>query len=306
MAKLTALRDIPPISNEAAASVDPAMSSSHSTQTIIFVHLPKCGGTTLNRLIEWEYPLTRVFSIDPSFFRWSYRRLLRWSPSRLSRMRVFQGHMPFGLHRLLPQKATYITVLRDPVDRGISDYYYALSRVVHPQHRIMKRLTLEQYIQMTPYANVQTKLLAGQDPGYDFLGGDCTDDTFKLAKENLAARFGLVGLTERFDETLALAKIRFGWRIPNYASFNVTRGRPNKKEVPSDICRAIAERDYYDMKLYEYATGLFNHAMARDRDRVREEVEAIASIKKLPRTRCYYFRGLSATRKAVSRLHSYI
>jgi len=27
---------------------------------IIFVHLPKCGGTTLNRLIEWEYSPTRV------------------------------------------------------------------------------------------------------------------------------------------------------------------------------------------------------------------------------------------------------
>ena len=139
------------------------MNPIENPDTIIFVHLPKCGGTTLNRLVEWEYLPTQVFSIDPSFFRWSYRRLLRWSPERLARMKVFQGHMPFGLHQRLPQAATYLTILRDPVDRGISEYYYALSRIVHPEHRAMKRLGLDEYIRLTPYANVQTKLIAGQD-----------------------------------------------------------------------------------------------------------------------------------------------
>jgi hypothetical protein len=273
---------------------------------IIFVHLPKCGGTTLNRLIEWEYPPTRVFSVDPSFFRWSYRKLLGWPAKRLGRMMVFQGHMPFGVHRLLPQSATYLTVLRDPIDRGISEYYYALSRVVHPEHRKMKQLSFEEYIKATPYANVQTKLIAGQDPGYDFLGGDCTAATLAQAKENLAKHFSLVGLTERFEETLALAKIIFGWQVRNYASFNVTKGRPRKDDVPAEIRAAIGEQYRYDVELYDYAKGLFEENLARHADRVRVELTTIEQAKAQATSESYYFRGASAARKAISRLHSYI
>jgi hypothetical protein len=282
------------------------MNAVETSDTVIFVHLPKCGGTTLNRLIEWEYSPTRVFSIDPSFFRWSYRRLLRWPPERLARMKVFQGHMPYGLHSHLPQKATYMTILRDPVDRGISEYYYALSRIVHPEHRAMKRLGLDDYIRLTPYANVQTKLIAGQDSGYDFLSGECDHDTLARAKENLTEHFSVVGLTDRFDETLALTKVLFGWQIENYGSFNVTKGRPKKDQVPSEIRNVIAERYQYDMELYEYATVLFEKSIAHHHDRIRAAVKTIAAVKSMSASRSCYFHASSAARKVISRIHSYI
>ncbi len=275
-------------------------------RALIFVHLPKCGGTTLNRLIEWEYPPTRIFSVDPSFFRWSYRRLLKWPPHRLARMMVFQGHMPFGLHTRLPQPATYITVLRDPIDRGISEYYYALSRVVHPEHRKMKQLSLEEYIQATPYANVQTKLLAGQDPGYDFLSGECSDEVLARAKANLSQHFSLVGLTERFEETLALAKVIFGWRVQNYASFNVTKGRPRKDDVPGEMRDAIAERYQYDVQLYDFARQLFEQNLAAHAEAVGKELTKIEQARGAANGASYYFRSASAARKAISRMHSYL
>jgi len=40
-------------------------------EALIFLHVPKSAGTTLNRLIEWEYPLFEMYSVDPVFFRWS-------------------------------------------------------------------------------------------------------------------------------------------------------------------------------------------------------------------------------------------
>ena len=89
-------------------------------QALIFLHLPKCAGTTLNRIIEWEYNPMRVFSIDPVLFLWSYQKLNRWPAKRLAPMQVFKGHMPFGIHKRLPQPYTYITFLRDPVERAYS------------------------------------------------------------------------------------------------------------------------------------------------------------------------------------------
>src|SRR5216683_7885806 len=114
-------------------------------QALIFLHLPKCGGTTLNRIIEWEYNPLRIFSVDPSFFRWSYQKLKRLSPQRLSAFRVFKGHMPFGIHQRLTHPATYITVMRDPIDRAISEYYFALNYRLQPEHRMMQQLSLDHY-----------------------------------------------------------------------------------------------------------------------------------------------------------------
>src|SRR2546423_12662933 len=83
-----------------------------SGEAIIFLHVPKTAGTTLNRLIEWEYDLFEMYSVDPVFFNWSAAHLRKLAQERLRKIRVFKGHMSFGLHEILPQPATYITVLR--------------------------------------------------------------------------------------------------------------------------------------------------------------------------------------------------
>src|ERR1041385_6430600 len=93
-------------------------------EAVIFLHVPKTAGTTLNRLIEWEYPLFEMYSVDPVLFRWSASHLWRLPQRRLKRTRMFKGHMLFGLHEILPQPATYITVLRYPIERVISAFYF--------------------------------------------------------------------------------------------------------------------------------------------------------------------------------------
>jgi hypothetical protein len=87
------------------------MAPANTAEALIFLHMPKSAGTTLNRLIEWEYPLFQMYSVDPVLFRWSGARLWRLPQRRLKLFRVFKGHMPFGLHEELPQPATYINVL---------------------------------------------------------------------------------------------------------------------------------------------------------------------------------------------------
>jgi hypothetical protein len=280
------------------------MSLVRDDRSIIYVHLPKCGGTTFNRIIEWEYPLLEVFSIDPSFFRWSYQHLLRWPQERLARIKVFKGHMPFGLHKRLSQPATYITVLRDPIDRAISQYYFPLTRRLQPQHRVVKNLTMEEYVQVTPYKNVQTKLLSGLDHGYDFLAGECSAHELELAKRNLATRFSLIGLTERFDESLALAKLEFGWRIDRYADFNVTQGRPKKHQISAATRELIAEHNRFDVELYRYAQELFDEKIKCNTTPIRGELNAINGAKELNRFTAMYYKGASAARKTINRLQS--
>ncbi len=272
--------------------------------TLIYLHLPKCGGTTLNRLIEWEYPPLRIYSIDPSFFRWSYYRLLRWPAARLSGLSVIKGHMPFGIHKPLPQPATYITVLREPVERVISEYYFARHYRLHPQHKRMQHLTLEDYAATTPHHNLQCKLLAGLPGPRDFLAGDCTEHTLETAKANLAAHFTLAGLTERFDETLALLKILFGWKLNQYASFNITRARPVKSAIPAATQRLIAERNRFDVAIYQHAVPLFERALQEHRAPVDAALQAVSRARRLGPVQTACYQAASSLRKAASRIHS--
>jgi hypothetical protein len=52
------------VPNEAAPQPDNGSSRhpGHIDESVIFLHLPKTAGTTVNRLIEWEYRLRNVFN----------------------------------------------------------------------------------------------------------------------------------------------------------------------------------------------------------------------------------------------------
>ena len=134
-------------------------------ESVIFIHVPKAAGTTLNRLIEWEYPLLEIYSVDPYFFGWSSAHLWRLPKRRLELFSVFKGHMPFGLHKILPQAATYITILRDPVDRVMSAFYFMRTYKLHPLYWKFRResWTLEDFVRRAPRENMQTKMIVGAD-----------------------------------------------------------------------------------------------------------------------------------------------
>jgi hypothetical protein len=269
-------------------------------ESVIFIHVPKAAGTTLNRLIEWEYPLLEIYSVDPYLFRWSTAHLWRLPKRRLKRFRVFKGHMIFGLHEILPQAATYITILRDPVDRVMSAFYFMRTYKLHPLYWKFRResWTLEDFVRRSPRQNAQTKTIAGAD--YD---KPCTAEILVKAKENLQY-FSVVGLTERFEESLALMKLRFGWKLESYSSFNITRTRPKKRDLPQSTLDLIAERNRFDIELYECAAQIFDKAITKNATAVGRILRELETARFKDPLRAALFSMRSATRKAINRVYS--
>jgi hypothetical protein len=291
------------------AAPQPGNSSSPAAcdreESVIFLHLPKTAGTTLNRLIEWEYPLTEMYSVDPVLFEWSYARLRNLPPKRLGRTRIFKGHMLFGLHEVLPQPATYITVLRNPVDRVLSAFYFMRGYKLHPLYWKLRRKkwTLEEYVERTTRDNVQCKIIANaayHEP--------CTQEILDRALEHLDRYFSVVGLSERFEESLALMKLRFGWQLKSYSAFNVTRSRPKRQDLPQASLDLIAERNRFDVALYKHATKLFEEAVKKQ----EAEVSRISADLKAARARTQgsleatLFSLRASARKAINRAYSAI
>ena len=277
--------------------------SSAVKEAVIFLHLPKTAGTTLNRLIEWEYPLSEMYSVDPVFFEWSAARLYRLPSERLARTRMFKGHMLFGLHKVLPQPATYITVLRDPIDRVISAFYFMRNYKLHPLYWKFRfqNYTLEDFVRWSRRDNVQSKIIAGakyEEP--------CTAEIAERAKNNLRQHFSVVGLSERFEESLALMKLRFNWQLSTYSSFNVTRSRPKKRDLSPATLDLIRESNSFDIELYRCAEAMLTDAINKN----AQEVASVARhlVEARTRTRnslsASAFAVRSAARKAISRAYS--
>lgn len=270
---------------------------------VIFLHVPKTAGTTLNRLIEWEYPVRQMYSVDPVLFKWSSNHLRKYSAARLKGFRMFKGHMLFGLHEILPQPATYITVLREPVDRVLSAFYFMRTYKLHPLYWKMRRekWTLEDFIHRSPRTNVQCKIIAGAE--YE---KPCTEEICARAMSNIEQHFSVVGLSERFEESLALMKLRYGWKLASYSSFNVTRARPKKRDLPQSTLDLIREKNSYDVALYDFAAKRFEEAVqknATEVHRLTTELEA-ARERTQDRLTSALFSLRSTGRKALSRAYS--
>lgn len=266
------------------------MSSELARKTLIFVHMFRSGGNTLNRVMDWEYSPSQVFSLNGRYSRWAYHRLTRLPAATLSRMKVLRGHMPFGAHRILPQESTYITLMRDPVRRILSEYFAGKFRISHQYHRQVKNLSASEFAARNANNNAQTKMIAGLSNSYDFLQEECTAEVLKVAKDNLRGYFSLVGITERFDDTLALAKCLFGWRVPYYAVFNTRRG---SQAVSAEDLTRIAELNRFDIELYEYAVEMFEASLSEH----AAEIAALRSVRLTRGPRLIYYRAASTALK---------
>src|SRR5947208_10260939 len=183
-------------------------------EALIFLHIPKTAGTTLNRILERQYSPLAIFTMDPYRIRATAERLKRLPERRRRRLRVVRGHLFYGIHESLPQGATYITLLREPVARFLSSYYFILRRPLHPLHRKLKRerLGVEDYLRLIPHRhNLQCRLIAGVE---DTVTGD--ERLLDIVKENLTQPFRAVRLSESPPPRLILIPTTFPSRPPSH------------------------------------------------------------------------------------------
>jgi hypothetical protein len=242
-------------------------------EALIFLHIPKTAGTTLNRIIEWQYSPFAIFTMDPYRIRATPERFKRLPEGRRRQLQVVRGHMLYGIHEFLPQGATYITMLREPVARVLSAYYFVLRRPLNPLHRKVKRerLGVEDCLRLFPDRNnLQCRFIAG-------VADTAIDDQrlLDIAKENLAKSFSVVGLCERFEESLILISKAFGWRVPFYANQKVATTRPKVEPKLADLIR---EHNRLDVELYEFGKNLFEETLLKNEDTLKEDLAILHAI----------------------------
>jgi hypothetical protein len=235
------------------AGVAPAIDPSR--HIIVFTHVGKTGGTTLDHIIRVAASIgskracrpraSRERSIDPAHHVQELVRLDEIADDQLSACDYVIGHFPFGIHARLPRPSLYVTLLRDPADRLLSNFRFGLDRQKWP--RDMPVATL--FEQGRLIDNMQTRQIAGIADRHV----PCTSAMLSTAIENLRSHYAVVGVTERFDETLRTLITLLGWPDIAYSDRQVSRAESDP-ELESSV-RSAAERHFsFDMELHAYAS----------------------------------------------------
>ena len=255
---------------------------------LIFLHMPKAGGLTLQSIIDRQYPRRVIYKLyGPQSMIDKFIKLPEQSRSQI---RVLQGHVPFGLHKQMTVPVNYITMLRDPVERVISLYYWILETRADPLYQIVKGMSLSNFADsgFAIASNYQTRLISGlmNDSG----------EALEAAKYNLGVPDTIFGLTERFDESLILFKNHLGWKSVIYAKRNVTRSRPNRQEVAEEVIRKIENHNGLDIELYKFAKLRFEEIISKQGPSLPREVR---KLQRLSQIYGKFSEGLNTVRRAL-------
>ena len=236
---------------------------------LIFLHMYKAGGTSMRRFIRQQYKAAKVVEVNGSI-----EELVRWreQPSEERRaVDLLLGHQFFGNHEYLRPDAKYLTVLRDPIERVISFYYYVLRKPGHYLYRygFEDHMSLRGMFENTrciELDNLQVRMLNPQ-PAYNPPMGEVDEHMFQVAAENLKyiASHGIVGVVERMPELLEVLQRDEGWDPSKMVRANVTTDRPEADSLDEATLDIVRKHNRFDTKLYDLAAQLFEARLMSSR-----------------------------------------
>jgi hypothetical protein len=223
---------------------------------IVFLHIPKTGGTSFIEVLNEVYGTVVRGDDNNDIGRKLTKQLQSSVPD------VICGHFnmsaPFYKERL-PNYA-HVTVIRDPVERVLSQLYYLKNTPSHPFYNEIQNLSIadiynskENLAYKYEIADRQLTLVAG------FVSLSSKRGTkLKRAIDNLQSRFSFFGLCEEMDDFINLCYKKFGWSsVPEIPRSNCSPADRNDYIVSSEKdLELIRENNKYEMQWYDWATKL--------------------------------------------------
>jgi hypothetical protein len=219
----------------------------------VFVHLPKTAGTSFHVALR---EALGAGAVSPSFIA---THLSPADAERLDRYAIISGHISMAdVRRYFPDRMI-LTILRDPVDRCLSWYYFARkgsTRAFASDFVEAKRRSIEDFFALDykiTYRNIfnrQVRQLGDHVLNVEADLGRATEN----AKDVLRSAVW-VGR----QESLAADLARLGQSLPELADLtlpiiNATGDRRAQDDLAPALIDRIRALNEYDMELYSFAS----------------------------------------------------
>src|SRR5579875_2500135 len=234
---------------------------------LVFEHIPKTAGTTFIECLEAAFPAEERFIVSnkPGEYERDFEQLMRMPKSERRKLRVIAGHF-LEMFRLVEPEARYISIVRDPIQRVISEYRHFLD---DPNTNPWARKQFGDHISLQDYAyhasepNRLAKILLSAN--YEGL-------TDAEIKKRLHERFHVIGLTEDFISFVMYLHLTEDMPLCLFNDKNVRRHHHTVELKKADI-EAIQQRNSLDIRLYEIIRDDFSARYGR---LMTPEIQALA------------------------------
>jgi Sulfotransferase family len=249
-------------------------------EVLIHLHIAKTGGTSASSLVKHGFRPDEIFewnhrggvedysAMQMATYAACHRQLADFG---LDRIRYVAGHVPMGVHREFDRSTKYFTILRHPVERVISLFYFLVQTGEPFQLKQNgKMLTFEDYVEGRSDINLcdyQVRAVSGcadldaaaAPPGEVVAAAPVEQRHLEAAKRNIEDHFLAAAPLEQVTELALLVRRIYGWPMRRLQTEykNPTMARPRSIDVSPRLIRTIEECNTYDMQLYEWVVKRF-------------------------------------------------
>ncbi len=198
------------------------------------------------------------------------------------------GHTAYGLHVIYNAEPVYMTILREPVERLISEFFYhhrhPLPGIFIPDDELLPAFI--RIVEAAPHLNFYSYMLSDycfrkesveanqgewnndtnaafdllrrREQRLGFLAENIPfhnvdiDDSFQKASSNiLSMRF--IGFFDRLDDTAAYLNNEFGLKVSLKTRIHRTRWKPRAKDLPGHIQTMLIRKTEADRDFFSFA-----------------------------------------------------
>ena len=204
----------------------------HDEPLLIFLHIPRAGGTSLWSILNEAYG-GRVKRVRGRGLQATHDEVRALAQEAGRGHRVIGGHVPFGVGRDCPCPVRYLTVLRDPTDIVLSRYFKRMRPEVQARklarHGADPQTTRIAMNPETPvvdalrsqHGNPMTKLLSNAQASGLRSAVRASRTHLDEAKENLERHFAAIAFVEDYDDSIQRMAAQLGWSsVPRVANRN--------------------------------------------------------------------------------------
>jgi hypothetical protein len=240
------------------------MIKSSEPPRIVFLHIPKTGGTTLHRVLIEQFKPEQIWpQTNPT--------IATADPMSLGRYRLFSAHFGMAAVDLIPDPKIVVTIMRRPRDRILSMYYYWRSHPGrYPDTPTFGPPYAAQNLDLLSFLQCQGRSVpnAIQNPVVNLLTGigpqNQTRASLSRAIEVLKT-FNAIGDFASFDSSVSRILARCNFPQPSIvprlnAAADVKPGDPfrlviEREPITPEIEAELARVSNLDDELYEFVVS---------------------------------------------------